>query len=83
LRLEEYLLGAQLIVAYNKHRLIMHELLTDKIDQILHTLELALKAAADVLNAPTPCISSLGIVLLNDNPEQKGLDSPVAHDRIS
>jgi hypothetical protein len=79
----EYLLGAQLIVAYNKHRLVVYQLLTDKIDQILHTFELALKAAADMLDAPTPCVSSLGIVLLNDNPEQKGLDSPVAHDPIS
>jgi hypothetical protein len=79
LGLEQTLLGAQLFIADNQHRLFVHQLLADKIDQILHALELPLEAATDVLDAPTPGIRSLGIVLLNDNPEQKGLDAPVAH----
>jgi len=63
--------------------LLIHQLLADEINQILHTLELALTAAADMLDTPAPWISGWHFAIVNDKPEQKGLDTPVAHDRIS
>jgi hypothetical protein len=77
------LLSAQLIVADNQRRLLIHQLLANEIHQILHALELALTASADMLNTPTPCLSGQHFAIVNDKPEQKGLDTPIAHDRNS
>jgi hypothetical protein len=36
-----------------------------------------------MLDPPAPGISGQHGALANDEPEQKGLDTPIAHDRIS
>jgi hypothetical protein len=61
----------------------MNHLLTDEIYQILHVLKLALTAAADMLDPTAPGISGQRFAIANDKPEQKGLDTPIAHDRNS
>jgi hypothetical protein len=81
--LRHRLLSAQLIVADNQQRLLIHQLLADEINQILYVFELALTAAADMLDTPVPCTNRRHFTSLNDKPQQKGLDTPVAHDRIS
>jgi len=61
----------------------MRHLLADEIDQILHTLELALTATADMLDTPAPSIGGRHFAIANDKPEQKGLNTPAAHARNS
>jgi hypothetical protein len=77
------LLSAQPIVGYNPQLLLMPQLLANEIDQILHTFKLALAASADMLDTPAPSLGGWQLVIVDDKPEQKRLDTPVAHDRNS
>jgi hypothetical protein len=78
-----HLLSTQLIIADDQQRLIIRHLLTDEIDQILYTLELALTATADMLDTAAPFTGVRRFAIANDKPEQKGFDTPVAHVRNS